>query len=49
LEDLEADGRIIIRIDLKETGCEGVNWIQMVQDRVQWRALMNTAMNLRVP
>jgi hypothetical protein len=37
-----------IKMDLKETGIDGVNWIQLVQDRVQWRACMNTVMNLRV-
>jgi len=31
---------------LKETGYESVGWIQLAQDRVQWQALMNTAMYL---
>jgi hypothetical protein len=28
---------------------EGVNWIRLAQDMVQWLALVNTVMNLRVP
>jgi hypothetical protein len=28
---------------------DGVNWIDMAQDRDQWRALVNTVLNLRVP
>jgi hypothetical protein len=35
--------------DLREMGCEGVDWIHVVQDRDQWRAVVNTVMNLRVP
>jgi len=38
-----------IRMDLREIGCEGVDWIHLIQDRVQWWALVNTVMNLRVP
>jgi len=38
-----------IRMDLKEIGCEGVGWVHLVQDRDQWRPLVNTVMNLRVP
>jgi hypothetical protein len=38
-----------IRIDLRETGWEGVDWIHLAQDRDLWRALVNTVMNLRVP
>jgi hypothetical protein len=38
-----------IKMDLKETGIDGANWIQLAQDRVQWRASVNTVMNLRVP
>jgi hypothetical protein len=30
-------------------GWDGINWIHLAQDRDQWRALVNTIMNLRVP
>jgi hypothetical protein len=33
-------------MDFKEVGCEGEEWIQMAQDRVQWQVLVNTVMNL---
>jgi hypothetical protein len=36
-------------MDLTEKGWGGMDWIDMAQDRDQWRALVNTAMNLRVP
>jgi hypothetical protein len=35
-----------IKMDLKEVGWDGVDWIDMVQDRDQWRALVNTVLNL---
>jgi hypothetical protein len=38
-----------IKIDLRETGWDGVDCIDLAQDRDQWRALVNTIMNLRVP
>jgi hypothetical protein len=38
-----------IKIDLRDIGWGGVDWIDLVQDRDQWRALVNTVMNLRVP
>jgi hypothetical protein len=38
-----------IKIDLRETGWYGRDWIDLAQDRDQWRALVNTVMNLRVP
>jgi hypothetical protein len=33
-----------IRMDLREIGWRSVDWIQMAQDRVRWRALVNTVM-----
>jgi hypothetical protein len=38
-----------IKMDLREIGIDGTNWIQRTQDRVQWRACVNTVMNLRAP
>jgi hypothetical protein len=38
-----------IKMNLREIGWVGVNWIDLAQDRDQWRALVNTVMNLRVP
>jgi hypothetical protein len=37
-----------IKMDLKEIGLDGVDWINMVQDRNQWRPLVKTVLNLRV-
>jgi hypothetical protein len=47
-EDLSVDGDNI-KTYLMETGLEGVDWINLAQDRDRWRALANTAMNLWVP
>jgi hypothetical protein len=38
-----------IKLDLREIGIEGTNWIRLTQDRVQWWAFVNTVMKLRVP
>jgi hypothetical protein len=38
-----------IKMDFREIGIDGANWIQLAQDRVQWRAYVITVMNLRVP
>jgi hypothetical protein len=38
-----------IKMDLREIGIDGANLMQLTQDRVQWRACVNTIMNLRVP
>jgi len=38
-----------INMDIREIGIDGANWIQLAQDRVQWRAFVNTVMNLRGP
>ena len=37
-----------IKMDLQEVG-EGVNWMELAQDRDRWRALVNTGMNFQVP
>jgi hypothetical protein len=37
------------KMDLGETGWDDMNWIDLAQDRDQWRALVNTVMNLWVP
>jgi hypothetical protein len=38
-----------IKTDLRDIDWEGVHWIDLAQDRDQWRALMNTVMSFRVP
>jgi hypothetical protein len=38
-----------IKIDLREIGRDGIDWIDLAQNRDQWRALENTVMKLRVP
>jgi hypothetical protein len=38
-----------IKIDLREIGRGGGDWIDLTQDRDKWRAHVNTVMNLRVP
>jgi hypothetical protein len=37
-----------IKMDLREIGRNARDWIELAQDRDQWRALVNTVMNLRV-
>jgi len=48
LKDLGVDRRISKWV-LKELECKILAWIHLAQDRHQWRALVNTEMNLRVP
>jgi hypothetical protein len=38
-----------IKMDLREIGIDGANWIRLSKDRVQWRAFVNMVMNLRAP
>ena len=37
------------RMDLEEIGINAGNWVDLAQDRNYWRALVNAALNLRVP
>jgi hypothetical protein len=38
-----------IKIDLREMGWDGVDWMDLAQDKGQWRAQVNTVMKLRAP
>jgi hypothetical protein len=38
-----------IKMDLREVGWDGRDWIDLAQDRDRWRAYVNAVMNLRVP
>jgi hypothetical protein len=38
-----------IKMDVREIGWGGMDWIDLAQDRDQWRALVNTVLNFRVP
>jgi hypothetical protein len=38
-----------IKMDLRDIGGGNMDWIDLAQDTDQWRALMNTVINLRVP
>jgi hypothetical protein len=35
-------------MDLQKVGSEGIDWIDVAQDRIRWWAFVNTVMNLRV-
>jgi hypothetical protein len=38
-----------IRMDLREVGCDSVDWMELAQDRDRWHALLSAMMNLLVP
>jgi hypothetical protein len=48
-EDLGVGGEDNIKIDLREIGIDGANWIQLAQGMDQWRDFVNMVMNLPVP
>jgi hypothetical protein len=48
LGDLDINGRIILKFILKR-GCNGVGWLYLTQDRVQWQVLVKIVMKLQVP
>jgi hypothetical protein len=48
LEDLGLDRRIILTCIFKKWD-EGMDWIDLAQDRVKWRYFVNATVNLRVP
>jgi hypothetical protein len=48
-KDLDVFGRIILILILEKIGWGGMDWIDLAQDRNQWRVLVNTGMNVQVP
>jgi hypothetical protein len=38
-----------IKMDIREIGINGANWIRLAQDMARWRTFVNTVMNLRIP
>jgi hypothetical protein len=51
-DELDVNGRIIctgIIMDLRDRGWGGTDWIDLAQDKDQWRAILNTVMNFRFP
>jgi hypothetical protein len=46
LEDLGADGDIVSEWILKEISWEGIDWIDLAEDRDRWWALVNMVMNI---
>ena len=49
LEDPGVDGRIILRCIFMKSGCGGMDWMELAEDRDRWQALVNAVMNLWFP
>jgi hypothetical protein len=45
----EAESEADIQTDIRGRECDDVDWMQLPHDRVQWRSLVDTLMDLRVP
>jgi hypothetical protein len=48
-EDQDVGGWVTFKWIFRERGWDGMDWIDLAQDRDWWRALVNTVMNLWVP
>jgi hypothetical protein len=49
LRDISIDGRITIKVDIKEMEHDGAGQIHLPQNRFQWLAVVNIAMNVQIP
>jgi hypothetical protein len=49
LQDLDVDGRIILKSTFKKSGGGGMDWIDLAQDMDRWQALVNATKNFHVP
>jgi hypothetical protein len=49
LEDLGVDGKVILKCISGKIGLEGLDSINLSQDRDRWMAVVNKVINLRVP
>jgi hypothetical protein len=45
LQVLLSESKLISKMELRETGCEDGRWMELAQDRVQWRALAPSVLN----
>jgi hypothetical protein len=48
IESLGFATRELVKMDIREIGCEDGRWVELVQDRVQWRGFVLAVLNLRV-